>query len=306
VAILKKLGLEKGLVGVVGLEPYPPFYFDGAMPYNTWKTVLDSLPEARFKPVQRQFIHMTAARSAEELEVLKWSVQVGEKMCVAMRDATRPGAAEGDIYSAVMEACPKNACFTGEMLLGSGPEYYAWGLPTWAYRPHAPRTIREGDAVLAEVFCSLGMLETQHQPTIAVGKMHPDFDRAERIARESYEIGLGKLRPGVSFKEVVEAMEEPVRRAGGWHVHPWIHSMNPFGLISGLQGLSKLPGADRYGRVGEVPLVGAEAVLQPGMTFAFEPNCGFGKHVANLGGTVVVGEKEGVELNQVATRVMRV
>ena len=23
------------IIGIIGLEPYPPFYFDGAMPFNT-------------------------------------------------------------------------------------------------------------------------------------------------------------------------------------------------------------------------------------------------------------------------------
>lgn len=158
--------------------------------------------------------------------------------------------------------------------------------------------------MLSEVFCSFGMLETQHQPTIAVGEVHPDFAKAAAVARASYENGLAALRPGRRFAEVVEAMEQPVREAGGWHVHPWIHGMNPFGTISGLHGLADLPGAERYGRAGEIPLVGGEVELRPGMTFAFEPNCALGRRVVNLGGTVVVGENEPLELNRIATRIM--
>ena len=37
-----------------------------------------------------------------------------------------------------------------------------------------------------------------------------------------------------------------------------------------------------------------ELVLQEGMTFVFEPNCGFGHHLCNLGGTVVVGKSKGL------------
>ena len=233
--ILKKLGLNKGTIGVIGLEPYPPFYFDGAMPYNTYKTVLDNLPDAEFKPVQRQFIMLTASRSDEELEVLKYSAMVGERMSEAMRDATEPGATEAEIYAAGMEVASRLGCYSTLMLLGSGKEYFSWSLPSWTYRPHSPRVIEEGDVLLAEVFCSFGMLETQHQPTIAVGNVHPDFEKAAVAVRESYEAGLEKLKPGNKFGDVVEAMEAPVKRIGGWHVHPWIHGMNPFGTISGLQ-----------------------------------------------------------------------
>ncbi len=41
------------------------------------------------------------------------------------------------------------------------------------------------------------------------------------------------------------------------------------------------------------------------MVFAVEPNCGIGKRVVNPGGTVVVGEDGGLELNDNTTRLMR-
>jgi len=306
VMALRELKLETAPIGVIGLEPYPPYYFDGAIPYTTWQTVLEAFPKARFKPVQREFLNRTAQRSREELEVLRWSARAGEAICQAMLAATRPGVSEAAIYAAAMEAAPKHACFTAMILLGSGKEYATWGPPSWTYRPHAPRPVEEGDVVLAEVFASFGMLETQHQPTIAVGKVHEDFEKAAKVARASYEAGLRALRPGRRFEEVAGVMEEPVREAGGWHVHPWIHGMNPFGTISGLTGLGDLPEAGRYGRVGEIPMVGGDVELRPGMTFAMEPNCALGRHVVNLGGTVVVGEAEPIELNRLATRMMRV
>jgi Xaa-Pro dipeptidase len=93
---------------VLGLDPNPPFYFDGPMPYNTWKTVLDNFPKARFEQVGKRFFELTAARSDEELvEVLKWSADVGEKMCEAMLEATQPGVTEADIYAAIVATCPQ-------------------------------------------------------------------------------------------------------------------------------------------------------------------------------------------------------
>jgi Xaa-Pro dipeptidase len=302
--MLEERDLGRGVIGIVGLEPYPPFYFDGAIPYNTWRTVLDRFPKVSFKPVQRALFELIATRSAEELDALKWSAQVGEEMCQAMRAATRPGVTEGDVYAAAIDVCPKHAGFTGFLILGSGPEYLSWGPPTWTYRPHAPRVIQKGDVLLAEVFCSFGMLETQHQPTIAVGKVHEDFHKAAAVARESYERGVELLRPGRKFADVVQAMEAPVRKAGGGHVHPWIHGMNPFGTNSGFAGVTPPQGIGRYGRVGQVPLVGGDVVLRPGMTFAVEPNCAFGRRAVNVGGTVVIGENEPIELNRVTTRLM--
>ncbi len=167
--------------------------------------------------------------------------------------------------------------------------------------------IEDGDIVAGEVFSSLGMLETQHQPTVAVGKVHADYERAAEVARASYEAGLDALRPGRTFGEVVEAMQAPLKKAGGDNVHPLIHSINPFGLVCGFgEGFNRLPGADRYALTAEVPTFGAEVEMQPGMTFSFEPSCLFGRRFVNLGGTVVCGEDKPIELNSITTHMMRV
>ena len=103
----KKQGLTNGSMGVIGFEPYPPYYFDGPMLNNTWKRILENLPGATFKPVQGRFFQLIAPRSPEGLEVLKWSAQVGEKMS----ETIRPGVLEGDIYAAVTGVCLENVGF---------------------------------------------------------------------------------------------------------------------------------------------------------------------------------------------------
>lgn len=307
VEIMEDRGLNKGTIGIIGIEPYPPFYFDGAIPYNTWQYLLEDLSEATFKPVDSKFIEYTSVKSDEEIAVLKWSANVGEKMCDAMLKATRPGVRENEVYAAAIAASAMNLGYTTELLMGSGPEFVGWGPPTWTFRPEEPRVINEGDIILAEVFNSFGMLETQHQPAIAVGKVHPDYERLADAARSSYLEGVNVLREGITFGEVVEAMRNPMRKIkDSWHVHPLVHSMNPFGLIGAGEGWPKLPELKNYGKVLPIPDVGLDTVLKKGMVFAFEPNCAVGNRLINLGGTVVVGESKGLELNENTTHLMRV
>jgi Xaa-Pro aminopeptidase len=302
--IIEDKGLADRAFGVIGLEPYPPFYFDGPMPYNTYQSIIEDLPDAIFKPVGNRFFEMTAVKSAEEIEVLKFSAAVGEKMSQAMLEATRPGVRESEIYAAAMRTCAEHAGFSTMILMGSGPEFVGWGPPAWTFRPQEPRVIQEGDIVLAEVFASCGMLETQHQPAIAVGKVHSDFERAAATARQSYENGVKALRAGTTFGKVVEAMNAPMHAAGAWQVHPLIHSISPFGLIGVGDKIADLPEVSQYGKVLQIPSMGADTELQAGMVFALEPNCGLGKKVVNLGGTVLVGTEGGIELNENTTRLM--
>ncbi|MGA8245576.1 MAG: M24 family metallopeptidase [Nocardioides sp.] len=305
VQVIEDRGLDRSRFGVVGLEAYPPFYFDGAMPYATWQTVLEELPQASFTPVGDAFFAITAARSEEELQVVRWSAAVGERMCQAMLEATRPGVKENEIYAAAMQAGAAGVGFSTGILMGSGPEFVGWGPPAWTYRPEPPRTIDEGDVVLAEVFSSFGMLETQHQPAIAVGRVHRDFETAAAAAEESYLAGVEHLAAGNTFGEVVDAMKAPLGRAGGWQVHPVVHSISPFGLIGVGDHMVQLPERSSYGTVLDIPALGSDTVLRPGMVFALEPNCAIGKRVVNLGGTAVVDDGGGIALNDNSTRLMR-
>lgn len=306
--VLIDLGVSsRANIGVIGLEPYPPFYFDGAMPFNTLTGIKKRLPNVNFVPVYKQFFQLASVKSEEELEHIKHAAMIGEAMSEAMRATAIPGNTEADIAAAVTSTCLSMGGFTAEILMGSGSEYIGWGQPAWQYRSQKPREIQEGDIVLTEIFALYGMYETQHQAAVAVGKVHPNIEKAAEISRECYEIGVEYLKEGVTFGEVVDKMEQPLLRSKGWHVHPLIHSINPYGPIGfgTAPGIESLPIAQKYRQLERLPNPGRELVLKAGMTFAFEPNCAFGYHLCNLGGTVVVGKEKGIELNKNSTYLMR-
>ncbi|EMF4708241.1 M24 family metallopeptidase [Providencia stuartii] len=306
--VLIDLGVSsRANIGVIGLEPYPPFYFDGAMPFNTLTGIKKRLPNVNFVLVYKQFFQLASVKSEEELEHIKHAAMIGEAMSEAMRATAIPGNTEADIAAAVTSTCLSMGGFTAEILMGSGPEYIGWGQPAWQYRSQKPREIQEGDIVLTEIFALYGMYETQHQAAVAVGKVHPNIEKAAEISRECYEIGVEYLKEGVTFGEVVDKMEQPLLRSKGWHVHPLIHSINPYGPIGfgTAPGIESLPIAQKYRQLERLPNPGRELVLKAGMTFAFEPNCAFGYHLCNLGGTVVVGKEKGIELNKNSTYLMR-
>ena len=306
VQVLREEGLESARIGVLGLDAFPPFLPDGPIPYRTWAAVLEALPGATFVPALRRFSELTMALSPEQVEVLRWSARAGERMCQAMLEAAHAGALDSELHAAAAGACFESVANSYWMILLSGPDPIAWGPPAWTYRPQPPRRIEEGDLVLAELFVTFGMLETQQQVTIAVGGVHPDAERCADAARRSYEIGLRELRPGRRFAEVVEAMDRPVAEIGGWNLTPHIHSLNPFGAIGRCgQGMRNVPGFEAYRKVEGLETTMPDLVLRPGMSFAFEPNCVLGKRRVNIGGTVVVTEDGCEELNSLCNWMMR-
>ncbi|MEV0148438.1 MULTISPECIES: M24 family metallopeptidase [unclassified Nonomuraea] len=304
--VLRAHGLTRSAIGVLGLESFPPFHTDPLMPYTLWSSVLQQLPQLTFKPVEAGFVKRALVQSAEELAAIDHAAAMGEAMAGAMLRAVRPGVTEASVYAAGMAESLRRGAAAPGMSIVSGKEFVSCGRPAWSYRPQAPRVLEEGDLVLAEIFCSYGMREARQRVAIAVGDLHPELESAARTARASYEAGLAVLRAGHTFGQVVTAMKQPLQETGGWYAHPLVHAVNPRGPACGSgAGPGLLPETARYGLLTEQPTIGSDLPLLPGMTFVLAPTCTYGRRLAGLGGTVVVGEDEPIELNTITTHLMR-
>ena len=299
--------LGRATIGVVGLEPYPPFLPESIIPHRWWSALTAQFPRANFKPVGLAFARVLMPLSAEEVAVVRHSAGIGDEMVEAMVSTARPGATEAEVYAAGMAAAHRRGTVVPGMHLRSGPEPAEWGPPRWSYRPQAPRVLQDGDVIATEVFCSFGMRATQHQASIAIGEVHRDFERAATVARECYDAGLALLRTGQRFGAVADAMIEPVKAAGGWVRGPQIHGLNPFGSLCAVppELVGRFDGADRYPAMSGIPTQMADMDLEPGMTFAVEPSCVFGRRPVTLGGTVVVGDDGPIELNPLTAQLLR-
>ncbi|WP_236050950.1 M24 family metallopeptidase [Nonomuraea cypriaca] len=179
-------------------------------------------------------------------------------------------------------------------------------MPQWGYRPQAPRTLRDGDVIYAEVFCNFGGRHTQHQVTMAIGEVHEDFQRAGDVVRAAYAAGLEALRPGRTFGELADAMYKPIEAADGSVFSIAVHSLNPGLALGGIStDIGRLPGAEVYLPVPDGRTFLADLELEPGMTFVFEPNYAFARHMVHIGGTVIVGEDEPIELSPYTAQILR-
>ncbi len=304
---LRELGLENGTIGVVGLEPYPPWHPEGIVPYRLWNNVSERFPEVRFKPVAMALSRLIMPLSHEEIAVVRHSARIGDAMVRAMVDTAAAGVPESEVYAAGMAAGYARGTIPAAMHFWSGPDPLASGLPQWGYRPQAPRVLRDGDIISAEVFCNVGGRHTQHQVTITIGEPHEDLRRAADVARTAYDAGLRALRPGRTFGDVVDAVRKPLDAADGWEFGPALHALNPAIALSGFpaDASRRMAGASAYPAEADHPTISGDLTLEPGMTFAFEPNYAYGRRLAYIGGTVIVGEDEPIELNPYTARILR-
>jgi Xaa-Pro aminopeptidase len=97
-------------------------------------------------------------------------------------------------------------------------------------------------------------------------------------------------------------MEEPLKSAGCWGYTPLLHSVGPHFLAGRtLVNQDQVKLDVRY--AGANAARQRQAILQPGMVFAFEPNACIGTHRVNIGGTVIVTATGCEELNHIPTTV---
>jgi Xaa-Pro aminopeptidase len=282
--VLRRHGLEQAPVGVLGPGVAAPWPSGPVVCHPWWRDVLARLPQVRFKPVAQGFLFATVCLSREELAVVRYCAAAGEAAARAMAAAAVPGVTEAEVCAAGTAAAFRLGC-PASTLMWSGRGLVAWGPPSWTYRPESPRALGDGDVLLAEVAPRFGMRETRHQVTIAIGDTHPDIETAAVLACASYQAGLRAARVGHTLGDVAEAMLMPLKQAGSRNTRPLAHILSAAGSAGGS---------------------GGELSLAPGMCCAFGPSAVVAGRAVSLGGTVVIGEDDPIELSPFTTRMLRV
>jgi Xaa-Pro dipeptidase len=309
VRTIRELKLEGVSFGVVGIDPMRPFFPDGIVPWGTYQGILDALPQARFKSVGPAYSKLTSARSDEELEMVRKSAAIGEKMCEAAIEVARVGTTDADVLAALTAEGIRNGGWSWWTILAAGDEDISWGAPAWVYRGGGPRTIQNGWVLLFEIFSFYGVYETQQQLTIAVGDVHPDVERAAKIVEDAYKAGIKAFDDAVTFRELDGAMTSVITDAGGWNSTPNVHTVPQaaLGAMGPREAQAWAKPYPDYSENSRNPIGGADLQLGPGMTFSVQPNCVFGRRRVNVGGTVMTKAGGGVEeLNEIATRLVHV
>lgn len=303
VSAIKELGLTTERVGIVGLRSRGPMELEGFIPHTLWSHVVEELPSVTFTEVSVPFSYMMARKGADELQLARFAAAVGEQACQRMLDVAKPGVSEAEIYAEVVaEISRAGAALTPpSLIIKSGRHSLSWGPPEWGAGAVTSRIVGRGELISSEMMPTYGGVETQQQMMIATGPVEPEWRELEDVTRRSYDAGLEKLRPGVTFHELCNAMAIPLKEANCWNLSPLVHSVSPAYLLGTLHGGAENFFATQYPWLRTIPPV-TDAVLDVGMLFAFEPNACRGRTRVNIGGTVAVGQSGPEELNSLPCR----
>jgi Xaa-Pro aminopeptidase len=304
VQALKEKGLTNARIGTIGVLGGPNLLPYGWTAAPLWNSITEALPNAKFVELWDEFESIWLVKSDEDIALYRYVSELSEQACQAMLDVTRAGVPETEIFAAVMHVFHRNgASMAHDLFVHSGTDNLSWDAPRWLWRAQKPRIVQDGDMVLSEMMPVVGGIEAQAQMCIGVGNVAEPFRRAAGVAREAYEAGVRMLRPGVTFGEVAHAIQQPLVRAGAWHLTPHMHSVSPLTLVSPVtEGLdSSIKNA--FKDVRELGGTRMEVVLEPGMLIQLEPNAAFGRQQVNIGGNILITANGCEELNVIPTHV---
>ncbi len=227
---------------------------------------------AHLSDAQAPIERARAIKSSEELKCVRASVAATEVAVARLREATRPGLTENELWSVLHQAViALGGDYVETRLLSSGSRTNPW------FQETGDRRLGENELVALDTdvvgchgyYCDFSR-------TFHTGPGKPTREQRElyRVAHEQVHHNMQLLRPGVSFREYAEL---------AWEI--------PDRFVANRYYLS----AHGCGMTGEYPYLyhamdfersGYDGVVEPGMTLCVE------SYIGEEGG------KQGVKLEQ--------
>jgi Xaa-Pro aminopeptidase len=196
---IKQRGYAKGRVGVVEYDPYT------SIPKNHWDFFASNLPQVEFVFVTKEFIAMRLLKSAEEIQALERSAELGDIGLCSMQERVRPGMTEGEVFGIVHEAVMKAGGEMGMIQIGScsmlDPD-----INDQRPRP-VERVIGERNIINNELGIFYNGYEAQCGRPVVTGEPTAEYKELFDIAVEGYERLVPTLYAGKSSEDSTQAMQ---------------------------------------------------------------------------------------------------
>lgn len=275
----KRLGLDEGRVGLVGLE---------AMPAAAYRQLLRDLPKADYKDADDLVMTLRQRKSTAELEMLRYSSKIGMEITRAMLDQAVEGATDGDCAAAGLAhgaRIPNVASW--DLPFASGP---ASGHFVWPRLPQhdASRLYEVGDLVHPDNYGYVNGYMYDLVRTRVVGDHPADWQRDIIDGAEACIHAITRrLKPGVTVGELFDAGKEFLISNGFTDEVEFAKSFPCFGHQVGLAF------DDPWIARG---IEDQDIVVEPGSVWAVEVEVGRNGHAAGFEDLVLVDHHGAVEV----------
>jgi Xaa-Pro aminopeptidase len=196
---IKERGYDQGRIGIVEYDPYT------SIPKNHWDFFTAHLLQAEFVFVTKEFIALRLLKSAEEIQFLERSAELGDIGMRTMQERVKPGMSEGEVFGIVHEAVLKAGGEMGMIQIGScsmlDPD-----INDQRPRP-VERTIGERDIINNELGIFYNGYEAQCGRPVVTGAPTAEYRAMFEVALEGYRRLVPTLYPGKSSDDSIAAMD---------------------------------------------------------------------------------------------------
>lgn len=278
---IREKELTHANIGVVGLNGYQES--EGTVSFITLTNLKNKLPNVEFSDATLLVENLRLYKSEEEISFVEEATKIGDHAIQVMREACQPGINEYQAYAETMGA-----------LIAAGSEQpvtFFWDAGksvNHGQRFAGRKKLEAGDVIVNEISPRYFGYWAHFQAPVAVGKAPKKYQQLMDIALESYGNAFSTLRPGLHLRDVAEAFEKPIVKAGATSMHVYAHGTggrgSEFPVI--------FPPSRRIG-MNDAALAAFERVMnievKEGMILAFEPHVTFDRvHGLHVGDPVVV------------------
>ncbi len=248
---LQELGLQRGRIGVSGLEGLVRSP-EGVVVWGMFEALRRQLPDATFVDATQTMQEARAVKSQEEIDFVRRAAALAESAVDRMLSMARPGVSERQIYGAMVET----------MIAGGGeiPSMILWGVgqqPPWPHRMLTDRVLKAGDIINNEIEAKWAGYIAQVVAPCSIGPFDATSRQVFETSVKLFEDLCAFMRPGVSFMDIQQRYIANVLDAGFDGGAALLHG----------RGL----GEDRPLMWGHRPVEDESLRLEAGMVFILKP-----------------------------------
>jgi Xaa-Pro aminopeptidase len=250
---LKELGLEKGRIGLLEVDPRHEDY----LPVNQYNTLRNGLPDAEFIFTVGIMHELLSVHSPEELDAIRMSGKLCQIALEAVMERAAPGVTDQQLRAAIAGAVMDKGGELDFTILQSTPmdnPSVIFGNP----RP-SDRVLQRGDIIINEIAIGYRGYAAQIGSPICIG---PPTDKVKRFWDEIVLPGFEKIAAEIGPGKPVENMRVAAQyfRQNGAQSRP-IH-------CHGIDLVTDGPHVFQD----HIDVEPFEEILKPGMVVMAEPN----------------------------------
>ncbi len=208
IARMKELQLDSGRIGVSGLSGLlrAP---EGTVVAGMLERVRQAFPKAQFENATEILQDARSVKGAEEVAWMERAAEILDEVVAAILAKAKPGVMENDMVATIWQTIISNG--------GDYPSMTHWGAGAgvpWACRIAPHRPLQAGDMINTELEAKYGGYIAQTVQAACLGKIPVDLKRAFDASVKVFAELVKFMKPGVSYRAVVEFYQKLVREAG--------------------------------------------------------------------------------------------